>query len=83
MQRWGEGYYETYSSVVNWLSVRFILTISIVLGQDTRSIDFTVAYQQADLKVQVYIEIPWGYRVDGVDNSDAYCLKLLTNWYGL
>ena len=28
MQRWGESYFETYAPVVNWLSVRFLLTMS-------------------------------------------------------
>ena len=58
MQRWGKSYYETYAPVVNWLSVRFLLTMSIALDLDTRSIDFTMAYAQAPLKAPVYIEIP-------------------------
>ena len=83
MQRWGESYYETYAPVVNWLSVRFLLTMSIALDLDTRSIDFTMAYAQAPLKAPVYMEIPWGFKPAGVDHPDAYCLKLLVNWYGL
>ena len=58
MQRWGEGYYETYSPVVNWLSIRFLLTMSVALELDTRSIDFTMAYPQADLKMNVCVDLP-------------------------
>ena len=74
MQRWGESYYETYALVVNWLSVRFLLTMSIALDLDTRSIDFTMAYAQALLKAPVYMEIPWGFKPAGIDHPDAYCL---------
>ena len=83
MQRWGEGYYETYSPVVNWLSIRFLLTMSVALDLDTCSIDFTMAYPQAHLKTDVYMEIPWGYEIEGEEHSSAFCMKLLTNWYGL
>ena len=60
MQRWGESYYETHAPVVNWLSVRFLLTMSIALNLDTRSIDFTMACLQEKLKKDVYVETPWG-----------------------
>ena len=55
MQQWGEYYLETYAPLVNWLSVRFLLTISLVFDFATRSIDFTQAYQQADLTTDVFM----------------------------
>jgi hypothetical protein len=57
--------------------------MSVALDLDTRSIDFTMAYAQADLKAPVYMEIPWGFEPEGVDHPEAYCLELLVNWYGL
>ena len=84
MQRWGEGYHETYSPVVNWLSVRFLLSLSAALDLDTRSIDFTMAYAQADLKTPVYMEIPWGFEPDDKEiDPSTHCICLLTNWCGL
>ena len=50
---------------------------------DTRSIDFTMAYPQAKLKNRVFMDIPWGFTIEGESNPDAFYLELLTNWYGL
>ena len=69
--------------MANWLSIRFLLTISVALDLDTQSIDFTMAYTQADLKVLVFIEIPWGFKLKDIENPNIYYLKLLVNWYGL
>ena len=69
MQRWGEGCYEIYAPVVNWLCIRFLLTMSVALTLDTRSIDFTMACPQADLKISVHMETPWGYEIEGEDHS--------------
>ena len=32
MQRWGVDYWQTYADVVNWISVRFLLAITIIHG---------------------------------------------------
>ena len=29
------------------------------------------------------MEIPWGYEIQDEENRAAYCMELLTNWYGL
>lgn len=80
MQRWGENYWETYAPVVNWLSVRTLLVLSILLPLETRSIDFVLAFPQAKLDVDVYMEVPVGFTVD---QSRRYVLKLEKNLYGL
>ena len=83
MQRWGENYWETYSPVVNWLSVRLLLSISIIHKLHTRSIDFVLAFPQAKLEENIYMEMPIG--MDYGDSSDKrkYVLKLEKNLYGL
>lgn len=83
MQRWGELHCETHAPAVNWLNVRFLLTMSVALDLDTRAIDFTMAYAQAPLKVPVCMEILWGFKPAEVNSPEAYCLKLLVNWCGL
>ena len=83
MQRWGESYFETHAPVVNWLSVRLLLTLSVALDLDTRSIDFTMAYSQAKLKTRVFMDIPWGFEIEDANNRSACCMEFLTNWYGL
>ena len=65
MQQWGVNYWETYAPVVNWISVRFLLILSELAGLESRTIDFVLAFPQADLDVPVYMELPIGMEVPG------------------
>eukprot|EP00956_Cyclotella_meneghiniana_P022895 scaffold43790_cov38-Cyclotella_meneghiniana.AAC.11 len=60
MQQWGENYWETYSSVVNMLTVRLILAIAHIHKLDSKSIDFVLAFPQAELNVDIWMELPIG-----------------------
>lgn len=44
MQIYGETYLDTYAPVVNWISIRMMLTLSVIHGLYTTSIDFTLAF---------------------------------------
>ena len=81
MQTWGENYWETYAPVVNWLSVRIMLALTTIHDLDARSMDFVLAFPQAELDVDVYMELPYGFTV----NSEGVpmILKLKKNLYGL
>ena len=50
------------------------------MGWHTRQIDFTLAYPQADVECQLFMEIPKGFNVSGGNNN--HCLKILKNIYG-
>ena len=65
MQKWGVNYWETYTPVVNWISVRFLLILSKLAGLEIRTIDLVLAFPQADLDVPVYMELPIGMEVPG------------------
>ena len=80
MQRWGIDYWETYAPVVNWISVRLLLILSIVHGLKTKSIDFVLAFPQADLDRDVFMELPYGF---SAGDKGKYVLKLKKNLYGL
>lgn len=80
MQTWGENYWKTYASVVNWLSVRALMILTAIHDLETRSIDFVLAFPQADLDVDIYMELPWGFDNKGNRNR---ILKLNKNLYGL
>ena len=80
MQTWGVNYWETYSPVVNWLSVRTLMALSIIHDLETRSIDFVLAFPQAELEVPVYMELPSGF---SSENSQRCVLRLNKNLYGL
>jgi hypothetical protein len=48
MQMWGQNYWETYAPVVNWASVRILLAITKIHGLSSRSINFVLAFPQAN-----------------------------------
>ena len=79
MQIYGETYLDTYAPVVNWISIRMMLTLSIIHSLYTTSIDFTLAFPQADVETTIYMEIPLGCETP---EEDYVCL-LLKNLYGL
>ena len=84
MQRWGENYWETYSPVVNMVTVKLLLVISKLHGLDSKSIDFVLAFPQAELDVDIWMELPVGFTpADDPDNRGKYVLKLNRNLYGL
>jgi hypothetical protein len=60
-------YWETYAPVVNWASVRILLAVAKIHGLSSKSIDFVLAFPQADLEVPVYMELPMGF--DAPDNE--------------
>ena len=80
MQRWGIDYWETYSPVVNWISVRALLAISTIHNLPTTSIDFVLAFPQADLETDVFMEIPSGF---SSHLRRSHVLKLDKSLYGL
>ena len=60
-----------------------MLVFSEIHKLHTRSIDFTLVFPQADMKVDVFMELPLGSSPsNGADNRD-YVLKLVKNLYGL
>ena len=80
MQTYGENYWDTYALVVNWISIRMLMTSSILFNLHTRSIDFTLAFPQADADVTIYMEIPFGFQAP---SDGDYVLLLIKNLYGL
>ena len=82
MQQWGENYWETYSPVVNMLTVRLLLLICKIHNLESRSIDFVLAFPQAELEEDIWMELPLGVDV-GEEYEGEYLLKLKRNLYGL
>ncbi len=79
MQVHGETYWDTYAPVVNWVSIRMMLTLSVIHNLYTTSIDFTLAFLQAEVETTIYMEVPLGCEVPEGD----YVCMLLKNLYGL
>ena len=83
MQQWGVNYWETYSPVVNWMSVRLMLTLSILYKLETKSIDFVLAYPQAPLDVEIFSELPQGFHTLPGEDRRNTILFIKRNLYGL
>jgi hypothetical protein len=73
----GIDYFDTYAPVVSWSTVRTLLTMSCVLGLESKQIDYTLAFCQANLDEPVYVEMPQSFQVPGM------VLKLKKSLYGL
>jgi hypothetical protein len=80
-QDYGMNYYETYAPVVTWFSIRLLIVISILHGWALCQCDFIMAYPQAPIECNMYMELTQGIQVAEGDSRD-YVLKLLKNIYG-
>ena len=79
-QEYGVNYWETYAATLAWPPIRFMLTMALIKSWHTRQIDFTLAYPQADVECDLYMELPKGFEVNA--NSNHYCLQIIKNIYG-
>jgi Reverse transcriptase (RNA-dependent DNA polymerase) len=92
MQIEGIDYFETFSPIANWQSVRVMLILSIVFGLATMQVDYTAAFIHASIdhdpnwdkvtedereRSGVYVEMPQGFTQPGK------VMKLKRLLYGL
>jgi hypothetical protein len=59
-QQHGVNFFETYSPVVAWFSIRIVLTLALLNQWYTRQIDFVMAYPQAPVECDIYMKLPKG-----------------------
>jgi Reverse transcriptase (RNA-dependent DNA polymerase) len=52
MQQYGVHYWETYSPVVRWTTIRLCLVLAMINGWSTRQLNFVQAYPQAKLSTR-------------------------------
>jgi len=81
-QKFGFDYDETYAPVVQWSTVRMLLTLTMKLGLKTKQVDYSNAFVQAKIDGDVYCELPEDFLVNGAGSSE-YVLKLERSLYGL
>ena len=79
-QQYGVNYWETYSPVVTWETVRSLLTLAMFNGWETRQIDFVLAFPQAEVECPMYMEVPQGCNING--SRKDHVLQLQKNLYG-
>ena len=74
----GFDYNETYSPVARFTSIRFILSISSILGLVVHQMDVETAFSNTDLKEEIYMHPPIGMTI-----REGHVLKLKKTFYGL
>jgi hypothetical protein len=80
-QEFAVNFFETFSPVVNWFSVRLIFTLSLLSGWNTKQVDFALAYPQAPIEFDMYMNLPKGIQMAN-GNRSTHVLKLLKKLYG-
>jgi hypothetical protein len=75
MQQWGTNYWETYSPVVNMVTVHLILLLDWINKLESKAIDFVLAFLQAELDINIWMYLPIGFQVDTKNESKCYILS--------
>ena len=85
MQKHNVNYWQTYSPVVRWSTIRLMLALSLTEKLIARQVDFVLAYPHADVETEIYLELPAGYEQFLPPNANPrdYVLLLIKNVYGL
>jgi hypothetical protein len=80
-QIYGMNYFKTYAPVVTWFAIRLLIIFGIIFCWALRQADFVMAYPQAPIEMDIYMELSQGIQtVHG--NSKDHMLKLEKNIYG-
>jgi Reverse transcriptase (RNA-dependent DNA polymerase) len=72
---------ETYAPVVEWSSIRLLLTLAVTQNLCTTQIDFKNAFVQSDLPNPIYVELPPGGYRNHPDNK-GMILEVNKSLYG-
>ena len=81
-QQYGLHYDQTYSPVVMWATTRFFLIQSVLHGWYSRQLDFFMAYTQAPVERELYMEVPKGVTIANGHHRSKYAIRLIKNLYG-
>ncbi len=78
---YGMNYFKTYAPFVTWFAIRLMIVFGIIFCWALRQVDFVMAYPQAPVEMDIYMELPQGIKT-ATGNSKDHVLKLLKNIYG-
>jgi hypothetical protein len=79
-QVYGMNYYETYAPVVTWFTIRLMIIFGIIFCWALHQVNFVMAYPQAPIEMDIYMELPQGIQT-AHRNSKDHVLKLEKNIY--
>ena len=64
IQEWGENYWEKYIPMLHMLTLQLLLSLCNIHKLESKSIDFVLAFPQADLEVYIWMELPIGFIIN-------------------
>jgi hypothetical protein len=70
----GMNYFETYAPVVTWFAIRLMIVFGIIFCWALWQVDFVMAYPQAPIETNIYMELPQGIKT-ATGNSTDHVLK--------
>ncbi len=73
-------HYETYAPVVTWFAIRLMIIFGIIFCWALCQVYFVMAYPQAPIEMDIYMELPQGIQT-AHGNSKDHVLKLEKNIY--
>ncbi len=73
-------YFETYNPIVTWFAIRLMIIFGIVFCWAFWQVDFVMAYPQAPIEVDIYMELSQGIQTKH-GNSKDHVLKLEKDIY--
>ena len=85
-QRPGIDYDETYSPVMDIITFRYLISLSVSEGLDMRLMDVITAYLYGMLENDIYMKVPEGFQLHQVNTSqprNMYSIKLRRSLYVL
>ena len=77
----GIHYDQTYAPVAQWKSIRLLLIMVVKHGWCSKQLDYVLAFPQAPVEKEIYMEIPRGCEMTRGQSKD-HVLKLHRNVYG-
>ncbi len=80
-QIYGMNYFETCTPVVTLFAIRLMIIFGIILCWALCQVNFVMAYLQAPIEMDIYMELPQGIQTTH-GNSKDHVLKLEKNIYG-
>jgi hypothetical protein len=57
-------YFETYAPVVTWFAIRLMIIFGIIFCWALQQEDFVMAYLQAPIEMEIYMELPQGIQTE-------------------
>ena len=82
LQRYGKDFYETYSAVARHETILLMVAIAASFGLPLTVADAFMAFVQADMREEIYIDLPKDLKESQEEFRGFECFKLLKTLYG-